>query len=307
VICATIDVIKTWMGASRVNLAQIEAFLTLADELHFGRTAERLALSQPRVSRLMAALEREVGGALFERTSRRVRLTPLGIRLRAGWQPGFAQIRAGFDDARAAARQPAGILRIGFTNTTGGDALTSLVHAFQARYPDCRVILRETRMDDAYAALRRDDIDVLVSWLAIDEPDLTAGPAIDHRDRALAVARGHPLAGRGSVSAEDLADHEMVWTQSLPRAFFDTLVPPYTPSGRPTRRTCITYGLHETFALVASGRVVHPTVAPLPLAQRGDIELVPIRDLPPLPLGLIWCTAHENARIRAITEVAATN
>jgi DNA-binding transcriptional LysR family regulator len=306
-ICATIDVIKTWMEVSRMNLAQVEAFLILADELHFGRTAERLALSQPRVSRLMAALEREVGGALFERTSRRVRLTPLGIRLHAGWQPGFAQIRAALDDARAAARQPAGVLRIGFTNTTGGDALTGLVRAFQARYPDCRVILRETRVSDAYDALRRDDIDVLVSWLAIDEPDLTAGPAIDHRDRALAVARRHPLAGRGSVSAEDLADYEMVWTQSVPRAFFDTLVPPHTPSGKPTRRTCITHGLHETFALVASGRVVHPTVTPLPLAQRSDIALVPIGDLPALPLGLIWCTAHENARIRAIAEVAATH
>jgi DNA-binding transcriptional LysR family regulator len=306
-VCATIDVIKAWIEASGMNMAQVEAFLILADELHFGRTAERLALSQPRVSRLMAALEREVGGALFERTSRRVRLTPLGIRLRAGWQPGFAQIRAALEDARAAARQPAGVLRIGFTNTTGGDALTSLVRAFQARYPDCRVILRETRIGDAYAALRRDDIDVLVSWLAVDEPDLTAGPAIDHRDRALAVAHGHPLASRGSVSAEDLADHDMVWAPSVPKAFFDTLVPPRTPSGRPTRRTCPTHGLHETFALVASGRVVHPTVTPLPLAPRSDVALVPIRDLPALSCGLIWCTAHENARIRAIAEVAAAH
>jgi len=208
-----------------MNLAQVEAFLILADELHFGRTAERLALSQPRVSRLMTALEREVGGALFERTSRRVRLTPLGVRLRAGLQPGFAQIRAALDDARAAAGQPAGVLRIGFTNTTGGDALTSLVR----------------------------------------------------------------------------------WTQSVPRAFFDLLVPPQTPSGRPTRRTCLTNGLHETFALVASGRVVHPTVTPMPLAQRNDIVLVPIADLPALPLGLIWCTTHENSRIRAIAEVAATH
>jgi DNA-binding transcriptional LysR family regulator len=140
-------------------------------------------------------------------------------------------------------------------------------------------------MDGVYAALRRDDIDVLVSWLAVDEPDLTTGPAIDHRDRALAVARGHPLAGRGSVSAEDLADHDMVWAQSVPKAFFDTLVPPHTPSGRPTRWTCITHGLHETFAPVASGRVVHPTVTPLPLVPRSDIALVPVRDLPACPSG----------------------
>src|SRR5512132_1935602 len=110
-------------------MAQAEAFLAVAEELHFGRAAERLHVSQPRVSRVIAALEREVGGVLFERTSRRVRLTPLGSRLRAGWQLGFAQIRAALDDARAAARQPAGVLRIGFTSTTGGDALTDLVRA----------------------------------------------------------------------------------------------------------------------------------------------------------------------------------
>jgi len=66
-----------------MTLAQAEAFLVLCDELHFGRTAERLFLSQARVSRLIASLEAEVGGALFERTSRRVRITPLGEQLRA--------------------------------------------------------------------------------------------------------------------------------------------------------------------------------------------------------------------------------
>ena len=56
-----------------MDTAEIEVFLVLAEELHFGRTAERLRLPQPRVSRLVAALERRAGGALFERTSRRVR------------------------------------------------------------------------------------------------------------------------------------------------------------------------------------------------------------------------------------------
>jgi DNA-binding transcriptional LysR family regulator len=72
-----------------MDMQQVEAFLAVADELHFGRAAEQLVLSRPRVSRLIASLEREVGGTLFDRTSRRVRLTPLGARflgqLRPGW------------------------------------------------------------------------------------------------------------------------------------------------------------------------------------------------------------------------------
>lgn len=287
-----------------MDLTQVRTFLVLAEELHFGRAAERLGLSQPRVSRLMAALEREVGGALFDRTTRRVRLTPLGARLRDGWRPGYGQLLAALDEARTAARRPAGTLRVGFTLTTGGTALTRLVGAFTAAYPGCAVQLRETALRDLYEALRRDDIDILVSWLAVDEPDLTAGPAIEHRARVLAVSRDHPLTARGSVSAEDLADYETAWTP--PGALWDAVVPPRTPAGRPVRRTRAVGGLHETLALVASGQIVHPTVAGLPLAQRSDIVLLPLTGLPPLRLGPIWCTAHENARISAFADVAAS-
>ena len=286
-----------------MDMTQVQAFLALADELHFGRAAERVGLSQPRVSRLIAALEREVGGALFDRTTRRVRLTPLGTRLRDGWRPAYGQLLATLEEARAAARQTAGTLRVGFALTTGGTALTRLVRAFTAAHADCGVDLREADLRDLYGALRRDEVDVLICWLAVDEPDLTAGPVIEYRARALAVSRDHPLAGRGSVSADEMADYEMPWAS--PGALFDAIVPPRTPSGRPVRRTRVVVGLHETLALVASGQIVHPTVAGFPLAQRSDITLIPITGLPPMELGPIWCTAHANGRIRALADIAA--
>ena len=290
-----------------MDLTQVQTFLVLSDELHFGQAAERVGLSQPRVSRLMTALEREVGGALFDRTTRRVRLTPLGSRLRDGWRPAYGQLLVTLDDARTAARQPAGTLRIGFTLTTGGTALTRLVRAFTAAQPGCDVQLRETELLDLNDALRRDDIDVLFNWLAVDEPDLTAGPAVEYRARALAVSWDHPLASRASASAEDLADYETAGAPAgaLPRALYDAVNPPRTPSGRPVRRTRAVSSLHEVLALVASGQIIHPTVAGLPLAQRRDIILLPLTGLPPMGLGPIWCTAHENARIRALAAVAA--
>ncbi len=290
-----------------MDMQQVEAFLTVADELHFGRAAERLVWSRPRVSKLIASLEREVGGALFDRTSRRVRLTPLGSRFRDHVRPGYAQMQAALADARAAATQASGVLRVGFTVTTGGEALTRLVTAFGSAHPDCQVILQEVDIGDPYGPLRRDEIDVLVNWLAVDEPDLTAGPLIDRCDRALAVAAGHPLAASPQVSADDLADLEMAQIPTaFPAALHDALLPPRTPSGRPIHRTHQVQGLHHTLALVAGGQIVHPTVASLPLAQRADIALIPITGLPPLPLGLIWCTAHENARIRALAQIAVT-
>ena len=103
-----------------MDLAQIEAFLILCEELHFGRTAERLYVSQPRVSRLIADLESDIGGVLFERTSRRVALTPLGVRLRDRLAPVYEQLTAALAEARTAARSPAGLLRLGFAATTAG-------------------------------------------------------------------------------------------------------------------------------------------------------------------------------------------
>ena len=83
-----------------MDIAEIEVFLVLAEELHFGRTAERLHMPQPRVSRLISAPEHRIGGALFERTSRRVRLTPLGRRLLGQLQPVYGQLVAALEDAR---------------------------------------------------------------------------------------------------------------------------------------------------------------------------------------------------------------
>lgn len=289
-----------------MDTAEIEAFLVLAEELHFARTAERLHVSQPRVSRLVATLERKIGGKLFDRTTRQVRLTLLGEQFRGQLQPAWSQVSAAYHDARAAARGVTGSLRAGCPYIVEGQAVTRLVKEFCARYPDCELILHATEPADPYPPLRRGDIDVLVNWQVVEEPDLTVGPAIEYRDRVLAVAQGHRLAGRQSVSVEDLGDEETIQkAPALPQALFDMFTPPVTPSGRPIRRTYPWRSVEDIFTSVARGQIVHATMTGVALTMRPDLVLVPIRDLPPVPLGLIWCTAHENARIRALAATAA--
>jgi DNA-binding transcriptional LysR family regulator len=295
--------------ARRVETRQIEAFLVLAEELHFGRASQRLCVSQPMVSRRVAALEREIGGVLFERTSRRVRLTPLGKQLCAQVQPAWSQLTTALDGARTAARGVTGELRIGFTVTVPSEPLTRLVEAFEARHPDCRVTLAEHSLTgddwDVWGPLREGETDVLVYWNGMHENDLTAGPVLVRLDRVLLVARGHRLAGRESVSAEELAcEHTMQRPPTFPSAVMDMLIPPFTPSGRPVPRTEPVGSLHELASLVARGRIVHATAVGIVPARRDDIVPVPISDLPPVPVGLIWCTAHENARIRALADAA---
>ena len=290
-----------------VELRELRIFLVLADELHFGRTAERLGISQPGVSEAVRVLESRLGVKIFDRTSRRVRLTAAGEELKRDLAPALAALDRALSETSELSHAVRGLLRIGFVLTTEGPALSRLTAAFQARYPDCEVRLQEVETFDAYRALRRGDIDVLCNWLAVDESDLTAGIAFAYYPRALAVAATHRLAGQTRVAVEELADEEVALPPSTtPPAVYDLIVPPRTPSGRPIHRTQPIQTINEILSLVARGRIVHSTSSTVPIFNRDDVVLIPIDDLPPIPLGLVWCTSRENPRIRALNDIASS-
>ena len=271
---------------SAVELRELRIFLALAEELHFGRTGERLRISQPGVSEAIRSLEARIGARLFERTSRRVSLTASGEEFRRDLVPALAAVDRALAQASDHAASVAGSLRIGFTQTTDGPPLHRLIDAFQSRHPDCQVILHEADTWDPYAVLRHDHADVLVNWLAVDDPGLTAGPVIALHDRVLAVARSHRLATRTSVLLEDLADEEVAQPpQSFPAALHDALQPPRTPSGHPIARTQLVRSINKVAAHVAHGRIVHFTMTGIAVFARDDIVFIPIQDLTPFPSG----------------------
>jgi DNA-binding transcriptional LysR family regulator len=149
-----------------VELRDIEIFLTLAEELHFGRTADRLHVSQARVSQSIKQQERRIGGTLFERTSRTVRLTPLGERLCDRLRAGYGEILAGLDEATATARGHAGTLTVG-TFDTHHQEITAVVALFRQRHPRCELRLREILPLDPFGALRSGRVDIGMLWQPI--------------------------------------------------------------------------------------------------------------------------------------------
>ena len=291
-----------------VDLRELGAFLVLADELHFARTAEQLGLTPSRVSQMLRSLERKMGVRLLYRTSRHVELTALGKRLQERLTPVYAELFATLDDVARAATDPIGPLRIGFTLITV-DKVAPVVDAFEERYRDIEVELREVSILDPYDPLRTGQVDVLISWLAVNEPDLMLGPVIDCLDRHLAVGATHPLAKQLSVSVEDLADHPVrAKPPDLPQSLYEAIIPSRTPSGRPIRRAAMTEldTLPEVVAAIARGEIVHPTFNLPPFRGTSNVVLVPIRDMPALPLGLIWHIERETAAVHALASVVAT-
>jgi DNA-binding transcriptional LysR family regulator len=292
-----------------VELTQVEIFLTLAEELHFGRTAERLHLTQTRVSRLVAALEREIGGALFERSSRRVTLTPLGVQLRTELAPAHDALSSALRHAQETARGATGSLRIGFTITTGGYPLNRLARKFEASHPDWELAMRELSPRWPFDDLASGEVDVLAHWVVPDLSGVSCGAVLGSQPRVLAVAADSPLASAASVSAEVLADWPTPDFQPIDQRIRRVLIPERTPSGRAVARypTPIS-SIAEGISLVARGALVWPTVATIAQVTYGQgVALVALDDLPPIDLALYWMTANENARIRAFADFALAN
>jgi DNA-binding transcriptional LysR family regulator len=292
-----------------VERRDIEVFLTLAEELHFGRTAEQLHVSQARVSQTIAALERRFGAALFARSSRRVALTPLGARLRDDLAPAFAQIERAVVRAITTGRGLDGELAVAFEAPGVADLVRPLLDAYRA--PDRSVAVREADFTDVFASLRAGEVDALVTLLPVDEPDLEVGPVVLVEPVVLAVAAGHPFARRNGpnacVTLDDLARDTVLRAARPAPAYWREPPAPWTTTGdAPISRGPAFRTFQELLAAVAAGAGICPLAAhAADYFTRPTVRFVPFRDAPPVSWALVWRAGGATARVRALAELAA--
>jgi DNA-binding transcriptional LysR family regulator len=288
-----------------VELRDIEIFLTLAEELHFGRTAERLHVSQARVSQAIKAQERRIGAALFERSSRAVTLTPLGEQLRDDLQTGYAAIRTGVVRATEAARGMTGVVRVGVMGAVGHE-IRDVIDAFRRRYPGCEVALREIHFSDPFAAVRSGDVDLALLWRPVREPDLVEGPVLLTEGRVLAVPVGHELAGRSSVSLADFAGRVLVDPgPRLPAYWIESMAPAQAPGGRPVPRGPLATTFHEVLTAVAAGECLAPlNEHVLRYYTHPGVLFLPIHDAPLTEWALVRREDGLLSRVRGFVDVA---
>lgn len=283
----------------------IEIFLTLAEELHFGRTAERLHVSTARVSQSIAKWARRVGVPLFERSSRRVALTPVGRQLHQDIGPAYRQILAGIERAVTAGLDIRGLLRVGFFSAAGGRLVVEVADAFRARYPDCEVQIRELQFSDGIGQLLfAGQLDMLLS--VTGEPGLTASPVLFRERCLLAVSARHRLAGRGSVALADIGRETVLSNPAqIPDYWANVLAPRLPPGTRPTPRGPAYATVQEMLALIGAGKGVFPFPEQATrYYQRPDVTFIPIRDAPPFEWVFLWRRGNGTARVRAFTQTA---
>ena len=192
-----------------MELRHLRYFSVLADELHFGRAAQRLAISQPPLSVAIRQLEESVGARLFDRNNKAVRLTPAGQALRASARRLLRQAEEAALEARDVAAGSAGQLRIGFVGAMLYRGLPQALRAFQAQHPAVRISLAELNSGEQITELLHDRLDLAFMHTARMPQDLSRRLLLTEPFVACLPA-SHALARKRVLGPADLREQPFV-------------------------------------------------------------------------------------------------
>lgn len=208
-----------------MELRHFRCFVAVAEELHFGRAAQRLHLSQPPVSLAVKELETELGFKLFERTSRRIILTQQGEEVLRDARAILARTESLKQHAAMSALGAGGSLSLGFISLDSYSFLPDLLKRFTARHPGVRITLQESTTDRIVSDLESGAIDV-GSHLAFPQlPPTLRYRCTNQYPLVLALPEGHPLAKHKRVPLEDLSEERfMLFERHIGPVMFDTVV-----------------------------------------------------------------------------------
>ncbi len=288
-----------------MEIRQLEYFVAVAEELHFGRAAERLHVAQPSVSDQIRRLEREFGGLLFERTSRRVALTRLGQVFLPEARRALVQLRHAGDLARHTAHAASRILTVGYATDLGPRLLRLAVPPLAGVCPDIQVVPQSMSTPDQIDALRAGRLDLGLTWSPV--PDAELDTMLVTREPLVAVLPvEHPLTRRDELRVRDLDGLPLVlWHRETNPRLYDQVTKALGADDVPARITHHATGLDRMLAIVVAGAgiaITVPSVAntrPTP----GAVYRAFTAPAPMVDCILAWRASDNSAGTRAFIDV----
>ncbi|MER5551053.1 LysR family transcriptional regulator [Streptomyces sp. NPDC002793] len=254
-----------------IEIRHLRTFLAVADERGVTRAAALLQVTQPVVSRRLAALEKHLGVRLVDRSTHHLALTPEGIAFRDK----AAVAVSAFDEALTPGRPQDRPLRLGHAWSALGPYTTPLLRAWQRRYP--RTPLELLRIDDRTAGLTRGEVDAALLRGTVDTPGLVT-EVLFTEDRVATVAADGPLAARTSLSLADLAGDTVV----LNTVSGTTTLSLWPPHARPAATVTVA-NTDDWFAAIAAGRGVGVSgTSTARMHPYAGVTYVPLDDAPRL-------------------------
>lgn len=286
-----------------MEIRLVEAFLAVAEELHFARAAERLHMAQSPLSQAVKKLEKQVGRQLFERSARTVRLTSAGNAF-------LPHARRILDEVDSAVRATAarvdevyGRVRLGFSGALNHLTLPPLARALRARHPHVTLELVEgVTTEDAVARVDSGALDV--AFVGLPVPGSRPTRTIGVEQLGAALSSDHPLAELDAVSLPQLSDQDWV------------LMPGQSALRSTINHACHTAGFqprpcqevkdpHAVLSLVAAGIGVSlaPTCA-RSIMPAGSVWIPLTGQVPELRSALLWHQERLGSAVRALLDVA---
>lgn len=286
------------------ELRSLRSFVAVAEELHFGRAAVRLHLSQPSLSVQIRKLEHSLGARLFERTSRSVELTPVGAVLLEEARRLLVGAERLVAATREASRGAHGSLVVGFQGNAAAELTPRILTAYQARHPRVQVEMRSHDFADPTVGLSNGSVDVAFVRLPVLVQDWLSVETLFVEPRVLVTSSTSPLAARREVSVEDVLDEAFVCRRA-PDYWRDFWLGTSSRGSCAVRQGAEVAGVDECFEAILSGRGVAFTQASTQrYFDRPGLAFLPVTDLPPSPLAIAWRNDLDSRTVTDFVETA---
>lgn len=287
-----------------MELRHLRYFVAVAEELSFRRAAERLFMAQPPLSQQIRQLETEIGTPLFDRTAKRVTLTPAGQAFLEDAKAVLARVDSAVARAARIGRGDEGRLRVGFASSTAFDVLPIVVRRFRERYPEVTLELTELLGQEQAEALRARRIDVGLSV----QPEPAEGLRIEELawvPVVVALPATHPLASRRGVALTELAHEPFVrFPRSSTTGFARFVAELFQEAGIAPPLVQATEELQTALGLVAAGLGFTVVPGSVRRLRREGLVFRPFTSSPKIRLGVAHREEDASPLIPRFVQVA---
>ncbi|GGR83434.1 LysR family transcriptional regulator [Streptomyces rubiginosohelvolus] len=289
-----------------MELRHLNAFLAVAEELHFGRAAKRLQMAQPPLSQQIRQLEKELGVQLFHRNTRSVRLTSAGESFLEPVRTVLDDLATAVRAARSAGIGEYGRVTIGFAGASSHETLPRLTRAVRAAHPGLELVMTgQTYANTALSRVADGSLDLGFVRLPVTRPGV-AHRVIDEEELVCALPSDHPLARRETVPLDVLAGEPFVsFPANSGSTVRDAMTQACESAGFTPRIVQEAPDSYTILALVAAGVGVTLTVTSVQHIQQNGLVYRPLAG-PTVRLraALAWRADNPSAALRAVLAVA---
>ena len=277
-----------------MDFRQLRYFVALADTLHFGRAAALMHISQPPLSRQIAALEEELGVQLFKRSTRQVELTAAGRHFHEQAVRIIEALNTAVRSTQATERGERGVLRVGFTMSVAWSVLPPLIKAYSDAYPEADIQLSEVLPRELNDALTSGSVDVGIAFPWQRPPGLEY-LAVFTEPLCAVLPAGHRLAKQKTVNVGDLADEPFItFPAATAPALHEMVIGCCREHGFEPRIRLETHLQQTIVNLIAEGLGVSLVPQSMSKMQLPGAVFRPVTAPRMVEQGVIWAAGNDN-------------